>query len=170
MATVRWGVSVDVVHASARSARYVIAQINEQMPFTMGDSFIHLNEIDAAYVASQPLPELQPAKMDPVTQKIGEYAALLIEDGATLQMGIGKIPDAVLICDRSDDDKIVVHHFFAVHPVTGLHKCFFCLTRVHQNHIDITVLSKLQGLPCTDGNRMNPDSSFFFKKRMQMIQ
>ena len=90
------GVSVDVVHAAARSARYVIAQINEQMPFTMGDSFIHLNEIDAAYVASQPLPELQPAKMDPVTQKIGEYVALLIEDGATLQMGIGKIPDAVL--------------------------------------------------------------------------
>ena len=62
----------------------------------MGDSFIHLNEIDAAYVASQPLPELQPAKMNPGTQKIGEYAALLIEDGATLQMGIGKIPDAVL--------------------------------------------------------------------------
>ena len=62
----------------------------------MGDSFIYLNEIDAAYVASQPLPELQPAKMDPVTQKIGEYVALLIEDGATLQMGIGKIPDAVL--------------------------------------------------------------------------
>ena len=74
------GVSVDVVYAAARSARYVIAQINEQMPFTMRDSFIHLNEIDAAYVASQPLPELQPAKMDPVTQKIGEYVALLIED------------------------------------------------------------------------------------------
>ena len=84
------------MHAAARSARYVIAQINEQMPFTMGDSFIHLNEIDAAYVASQPLPELQSAKMDPVTQKIGEYAALLIEDGATLQMGISKIPAAVL--------------------------------------------------------------------------
>ena len=53
--------------------------------------------------------------------------------------------------------------------MTSLHKCFFCLTRVHQYHIDITVLSKLQGFPCTDGNGMNTDSSFFFKIRMQMI-
>ena len=64
------GVSVDVVHAAASSARFVIAQINDHMPFTLGDSFIHINEIDAYYEASQPLPELPPVKLDPVTKKI----------------------------------------------------------------------------------------------------
>ena len=57
---------------------------------------LRINEIDAYYEASQPLPELPPAKLDPGTKKIGEYVALLIVDETTLQMGIGKIPDAVL--------------------------------------------------------------------------
>ncbi len=90
------GVSVDVVHAAARGAHRVIAQINDRMPFTMGDSFIHMNEIDAYIEVSEPLPELQPSGPDPVADQIGEYVSLLIDDGATLQMGIGKVPDAVL--------------------------------------------------------------------------
>ncbi len=90
------GVSVDVVSSAVRSAKYVIAQVNPQMPRTMGQGFIHINEIDDYMEIDSPLPELARPELDPVTLKIGKYVSLLIEDGATLQMGIGKIPDAVL--------------------------------------------------------------------------
>ena len=90
------GVSVDTVSAACRTARKVIAQINPRMPVTSGHSFIHISEIAAWMEAEEPLFELPPAKMDPVTSTIGRYVATLVEDGSTLQLGIGKIPDAVL--------------------------------------------------------------------------
>jgi len=90
------GVSVDVVSAACRTARKVIAQINPRMPRTNGQSFIHMNRIDAFIEHEEPLFELPPPELDQVTEQIGQYVAMLIEDGATLQMGIGKIPDAVL--------------------------------------------------------------------------
>jgi len=98
------GVSVDVVKAAAQSARVVIAQINPSMPRTLGQSFIHKDEIDAYITIDEPLIEHQVPTLDPVSKKIGKYVSLLIEDGCTLQMGIGKIPDAVLNCLGNHSD------------------------------------------------------------------
>src|SRR5579871_5127829 len=90
------GVSVDVVKAAVESARFVVAEVNRQMPRTLGDSFLHVSEIDAFVESDRPLPELRPPTQSEVTRRIGRYIAELIEDGATLQLGIGAIPDAVL--------------------------------------------------------------------------
>ncbi|MBF0124259.1 MAG: GNAT family N-acetyltransferase [Magnetococcales bacterium] len=91
-----FGVSVDIVSAACRSARRIIAQVNPSMPRTFGQSFIPVDRIDAWMEADAPLPELKPPPLDDVTLRIGQYVAMLIPDGATLQMGIGRIPDAVL--------------------------------------------------------------------------
>jgi acyl-CoA hydrolase/RimJ/RimL family protein N-acetyltransferase len=90
------GVSVDVVSAAIKSAKYVIAQINPKMPRTNGHSFVHLNQIHAFINAEQDLPELTRNTIDQVTEQIGQYVSMLVDDGATLQIGIGKIPEAVL--------------------------------------------------------------------------
>ena len=90
------GVTVDIVRAAIESARYVIAQFNPLMPRTFGNTRIALSEVDGHMEISAPLPELPAAKSTKETEQIGQYVAMLIEDGATLQMGIGKIPDAVL--------------------------------------------------------------------------
>lgn len=92
------GVSVDVVRAAVHSAEIVIAQINPSMPRTLGQSFIHKSDIDAYVTIDEPLIEHIPPMLDPVSKKIGKFVSLLIDDGCTLQMGIGKIPDAVLNC------------------------------------------------------------------------
>ncbi|MDO8643360.1 MAG: GNAT family N-acetyltransferase [bacterium] len=91
-----FGVSVDVVSAACRAAKVVVAQINPLMPRTMGQSFIHVNQIAFFLEAEAPIPEIPVPKLDDVTLRIGQYVAQLIDDGSTLQMGIGKIPDAVL--------------------------------------------------------------------------
>jgi acyl-CoA hydrolase/GNAT superfamily N-acetyltransferase len=90
------GVSVDVVSAAVASARCVIAQVNPRMPRTNGHSFVHVGQIHAWMEHAQALPELPPPQLDRVTEQIGQYVALLVENGSTLQLGIGKIPDAVL--------------------------------------------------------------------------
>ena len=90
------GVSVDIVSSALKSAKYVIAQINNKMPRTNGHSFVHLNQIHEFIEVEQPIPELTPATVDRVNEQIGQYTSMLVEDGATLQIGIGKIPEAVL--------------------------------------------------------------------------
>jgi acyl-CoA hydrolase len=91
------GVSVDVALAAIKNAKYVIAQVNPKMPRTQGDGILHLNEIDALVDVSQELPEIDYTKeITPTEKAIGKHCASLIEDGATLQLGIGSIPDAVL--------------------------------------------------------------------------
>lgn len=90
------GVSVDVVQAAVRKAKYVIAQINPLMPRTSGDSFVHVSQLSASIERQQELPEMPDVEPDPVTERIGQYVSMLVEDGATLQLGIGKIPNAVL--------------------------------------------------------------------------
>ena len=107
-----FGVAVDVVSAACHSAKKVIAQINPRMPVTGGQSFIHISEIDAWMEAEEELFELPPVKMDPVTERIGQYVSMLIDDGSTLQLGIGKIPDAVL-------------HYLTNHKDLGLHTEMF---------------------------------------------
>ncbi len=98
------GVSVDVVKAAVSRARVVIAEMNRHMPRTLGDSFIPVTRIDALVEVDTPMLELPPAPVDEVSDRIGRLAASLVEDGATLQMGIGTIPDAALahLTDRDD--------------------------------------------------------------------
>ncbi|MBS1563415.1 MAG: acetyl-CoA hydrolase/transferase family protein, partial [Bacteroidetes bacterium] len=91
------GTSVDIAKSAAATARYVIAQVNPRMPRTHGDGFIHTDKIDAMVWVEAELPELSyTAKAGKVVEQIGAHIASLIEDGATLQLGIGNIPDQVL--------------------------------------------------------------------------
>lgn len=90
------GISVDITKTVIQHADIIIAQINEQMPRTHGDGFIHVDSIDFGIIHNSPLPEYHGSSNNEVHSIIGKYVASLIEDGATLQMGIGAIPDAVL--------------------------------------------------------------------------
>ncbi|PIQ26395.1 4-hydroxybutyrate CoA-transferase [bacterium (Candidatus Blackallbacteria) CG17_big_fil_post_rev_8_21_14_2_50_48_46] len=90
------GTSVDCTWAAVHAARHVIAQVNPHMPRTHGDGFIHVSQIDALVQVEDPLPESPEHCLSEEEKKIGWHCANLIEDGATLQMGIGAIPDAVL--------------------------------------------------------------------------
>jgi acyl-CoA hydrolase len=91
------GTSVDVAKAAVEKAKIVIAQINPAMPRTHGDGFIHISRITAAVQHDAPLPEVNYGdKVSDSIIRIGEHVASLVEDGATLQMGIGTIPDQVL--------------------------------------------------------------------------
>ncbi len=91
-----FGVGVDTTLSAAKAARRVIAQVNNQMPRTFGDSFIHISDIDAVVEVSRPLCELPKSEFTPLYDTIARHVAGLIEDGATLQLGVGNIPDAVL--------------------------------------------------------------------------
>jgi acetyl-CoA hydrolase len=90
------GIEAGLVKTPAKSAKIVIAEINEQMPRTLGDSFIHFSKIDHAVRVDYPLSELPMGEVSDLSMNIGSNIAELIEDGSTMQMGIGAIPDAVL--------------------------------------------------------------------------
>jgi acyl-CoA hydrolase len=90
------GTSVDVAHAAVETAKIVIAQVNPRMPRVHGDGIIHLDRIHHWYEETRELPEVVVAPLTPVERAIGRHIAALIEDGATLQLGIGAIPNAVL--------------------------------------------------------------------------
>jgi acyl-CoA hydrolase len=98
------GPSVDVTRSAVDHARHVIALVNPHVPRTHGDSFVHLSQIERAVHREGLLYEVEARKPNEVQSRIGRNVAELIEDGATLQMGIGAIPDAVLqaLGDRHD--------------------------------------------------------------------
>lgn len=107
------GTSVDIVRSALRCAKHVIAQVNPQMPRTHGDGIIHIREINSMVEVNEPIPEVHyNTKVDEKSLAIGNLCASLIEDGSTLQMGIGAIPDAVLSC---------LHH----HKDLGVHTEMF---------------------------------------------
>lgn len=85
-------------------AKKVIAEVNPNMPRTHGESFISVNEISHLVPSEEPLMEVQPAVLTDVEKQIGNYCAELIEDGSTLQMGIGAIPDATLAALENKKD------------------------------------------------------------------
>lgn len=91
-----YGISCDYTKLAAEHAKMIIAQINKHMPRTLGNSFVHLSELDYIVEYDQPILQLTPPKIGETEKKIGEYCASLIRDGDTLQLGIGAIPDAVL--------------------------------------------------------------------------
>ena len=104
MGNCSFGVSCDYTKPAAEEARVVIAEMNENMPCVGGDNFIHISQIDYIVSCASPLPEILPSHIGSVEKAIGGYCAELIENGSTLQLGIGAIPDAVLmsLTDKKD--------------------------------------------------------------------
>ncbi len=102
------GVSVETSIAAVQSSKYVIAQINPNMPRTHGDGIIHVDKIDFAVNVNDPIYENSVNPLTEIELQIGKNVATLIEDGATLQLGIGAIPNAVLSC-LSQHKKLGVH-------------------------------------------------------------
>jgi 4-hydroxybutyrate CoA-transferase len=90
------GVSVTYLRQVIDQTKVVIAEINEQMPRTIGDTLVHLSELDYVVEASHPLPDIRKAEGDEVEKKIAELISEMIPDGAVLQIGIGNIPEAIL--------------------------------------------------------------------------
>ena len=99
-----FGVSNDYTKPAAECADIVIAEINPNMPRTLGDSFIHVKDIDYIVEVNYPLIEIKPSEIGEVEKAIGKNCAELIEDGSTLQLGIGSIPDAVLLFLKDKKD------------------------------------------------------------------
>jgi acyl-CoA hydrolase/GNAT superfamily N-acetyltransferase len=98
------GVSVDVVKSAAESATMVIAEINPQMPHTRGDSLISIDQIDILTENDTPLPEVPSPPPDEIAEKIAKNISRFIEDGSTIQMGIGTIPAAITKFLKSKND------------------------------------------------------------------
>ncbi len=98
------GVSVDYTQEAVKQAKLVIAQVNDQMPYTGPYSLVSVEDIDCFVEHSAPIIELAPPRIGDVERAIGEYCASLVEDGDTLQLGIGAIPDAVLLFLKEKKD------------------------------------------------------------------
>jgi 4-hydroxybutyrate CoA-transferase len=98
------GTSVDVTVAAVRHAKVVIAQLNPMIPRTLGDSFIHVDQIDFGVEVSQPPFAHAVPEIGEVERRIGEFVAELVPDGGTLQMGIGAIPSAVALALKEKRD------------------------------------------------------------------
>lgn len=90
------GVSVSYIRPVIDKAKIVIAQINEQMPRTLGDTLVHLSQVDYVVETSYPLPTISPPKIGEVEKRIAEFTSEIISDGAVIQVGIGNIADAIL--------------------------------------------------------------------------
>ena len=105
---VSFGVSADLTPSAVECARTIIAQINPLMPFTYGDSMIHISRLDAIVEVSDPLAETPVCEPNEKERKIGGYIAELIPDGAALQIGVGAIPNAVL-------DSLHSHKHLGIH-------------------------------------------------------
>jgi len=93
------GISVDIVKAAIESASVVIIQVNSFMPRVLGDSFIHISQVDYIVPCDEPLLEyrINPAHRE-VARRIGQYVSRIIEDGDTLQVGYGSVPNLILDC------------------------------------------------------------------------
>lgn len=138
------GISVDASKAAVDTAKVVIAQINPQMPRTHGDGLVHISKFDAYTEVNEPLPELAPHAMTPEEKKMGEYIAEMIPDRATLQMGIGSIPDAVLSCLNNHKD-LGVHTEMFSDGVVGLVESGVITNKFKTKHKGVIVSGFLLG-------------------------
>ncbi|MFV2067565.1 MAG: GNAT family N-acetyltransferase [Pirellulales bacterium] len=103
------GVSVDMTRAAALSAKRLVAQVNKQMPRTLGNSFVHVRDIDRLVPHDEPLltwPVIE--EPDEVTRRIASNVATIVSDGDTLQLGIGRLPDTVL-SELTDRNELGIH-------------------------------------------------------------
>jgi len=103
-----YGINVDIAKPIAEAAEFVVAEVNSKMPRTLGDSFIHIDDIDAFVLSDHDIIEFKYDPPDETVKKIGKYVASLIEDESTIQMGIGNIPNAVL-AELKDKKDLGVH-------------------------------------------------------------
>ena len=98
------GAAVEYNKTAAESSKIVVAQANRKMPFTCGDSCIHISEIDYIIEEDQDLIQIQPTLPDEVEKQIGDNVSSLIDDGSTIQVGIGRVPDAVMLALQNKCD------------------------------------------------------------------
>jgi len=98
------GVSVDIVKSAAANARYVIAQVNAHMPRTLGDSFLHVSQIDVLVPWDEPIITVPVHEPDETLRRIGRNIARLVDDGSTIECGIGRIPQALaeFLCEKRE--------------------------------------------------------------------
>ena len=138
------GVSVDYTKAAAEQARTVIAQVNPQLPRTLGDAAIHVTEIDCFVAADVPLIELPRPAIGEVEAAIGRHCADLVRDGDTLQLGIGAIPDAVLqeLLDKQD---LGIHSEMLSDGILDLIEAGVVTNRRKTLHIGQSVVTFLMG-------------------------
>ncbi|MBZ9626012.1 4-hydroxybutyrate CoA-transferase [Clostridium sp. FP2] len=115
------GVSSDYTMEAAKQAKIVLAEVNDQMPYVYGDTLIHVSEIDKLIETSHPLAEIKAPVIDEVEATIGKYCASLVEDGSTLQLGIGAIPDAVL-AQLKDKKHLGIHSEMISSGIVDLYK------------------------------------------------
>lgn len=117
-----FGVSVDIVRSAAENASLVIAQVNPNMPRTLGDSSIHVHDIDVLVPSNAPLLEVPPPEVTETTRQIAEYIAALVEDGSTIEFGIGRIPQALfgMLKDKKD---LGVHTEMVTDSIIELIEC-----------------------------------------------
>jgi acyl-CoA hydrolase/GNAT superfamily N-acetyltransferase len=99
-----FGISVDITKPAAEYARHVIAQVNPNMPKTLGDSFIHVNDIDFLVEGDEPVLEFTTPGPSELTKRIAKNVSYIVEDGSTIQVGYGGIPSAVLSYLREKHD------------------------------------------------------------------
>jgi acyl-CoA hydrolase len=158
------GVAVGVTLPAARSAPLVIAQVNPNMPRARGNGWLHASQVDAWVEADEPLVEYPAPVVGQVERAIGDHVATLVPDGATVQVGIGAIPQAVL--EALDGHRDLALHSLLVDPgvalvergvVTGARK------RLHRGRMD---LAEAMGTPRTfdfvgSSEAVNMESSAF---------
>ena len=116
------GVSVDIVKKAAENASLVIAQVNTNMPRTLGNCLIHAYDVDILVPADEPITEVKPPEVTEVTRQIAENLASLIDDGSTLEVGIGRIPQALLGFLKSKKD-LGLHTEMITDGVVDLIEC-----------------------------------------------
>jgi 4-hydroxybutyrate CoA-transferase len=116
------GPAVDATLSAVRSARLVIAQVNDRWPRTLGDSFVHASEIDLAIEVSQPPWERPDPEVGDVEARIGQHIAELVPDGATLQLGIGAIPSATAL-SLTDKRDLGIHTEMFTDAILPLVEC-----------------------------------------------
>ncbi len=138
------GVSVDASLAAVHTARHVIAQVNPAMPRTHGEGMLHVSKIHAMVAVDDPLPETPRHELTLVEQCIGRNIASIVEDGATLQMGIGAIPDATLAALGSHRDLGIHTEMFSDGVVELIEKGVIT-GRKKRTHKEIVVASFLVG-------------------------
>lgn len=103
-----FGVSVDIVKSAVQHASLVVAQVNSHMPRVHGDGFIHLDEVDFIVLQDEPLLEFRTMEETEIVRRVGKYVAQLIQDGDTIQVGYGSLPNAIL-ANLSEKQHLGVH-------------------------------------------------------------
>ncbi len=138
------GTSVDATRAAVQAARTVIAQVNPRMPRSHGDGLLHVDDIDVAVAVDEPILEVTPVSLSEAERTIGYFVASLVEDGATLQLGIGAIPDAVLAALEGHRDLGIHSEMFSDGVVDLIERGVVTNAR-KRNHPGKTVASFVMG-------------------------